>query len=71
MANGSVTKPDIYFLTAKEAAEYLRITVNTLYIWSRQKGGPPILRKGPGNRPRYRIPKEKFIKWVEAKNKEA
>ena len=73
MANGSVERSDVYFLTAKEAADYLRITVNTFYIWSRQKGGPPMykLRSGPRNKPRLRVPKDKLMKWVETKNKES
>lgn len=52
------------FFTAKEAADYCSINVNTLYRMLNtppEKGGPPCKRMGW----RFRFPKEKFIAWAE------
>ena len=54
-------------LTVKEAAEYLRINVHTLYAWARQKKGPPMYKLQPHQKSQWRIPKDKLDQWIESK----
>ena len=57
-----------YFFTAKEAAAYLRVNINTLYQYARKsmdEGGPPTARV---LRNRIRFPREKFIQWAEKRD---
>ena len=68
MANG--TRYEDYFLTAKEAAEYLRINVKTLYAWAAQKKGPPMYRLQRRKKSHWRISRDKLDQWIETKNKE-
>ncbi|QMU75728.1 helix-turn-helix domain-containing protein [Streptacidiphilus sp. PB12-B1b] len=42
------------FLTVADAATYLGISVNTLYVWRHRRQGPPSFRMGPGGRVMYR-----------------
>lgn len=54
------------FLTPKQAADYIGISVRTFYPWlskPRSKGGPPVRRFG---RNVIRLPREQFIRWANA-----
>ncbi len=42
------------FLTVADAATYLGISANTLYVWRHRRQGPPSFRMGPGGRVMYR-----------------
>ncbi|MEU0723135.1 helix-turn-helix domain-containing protein [Streptomyces sp. NPDC006140] len=42
------------FLNVLNAAKYMGISVNTLYVWRHRRQGPPSLRMGPGGRVMYR-----------------
>jgi excisionase family DNA binding protein len=53
------------WLTAKQAAELVGISLNTLYIYcARRRRKPPFVRLGGAERGRYRFPKDKFIEWA-------
>ncbi|MFF1796033.1 helix-turn-helix domain-containing protein [Kitasatospora sp. NPDC058263] len=41
-------------MTVQDAAKYLGISVNTLYVWRHRRQGPPSFRMGPGGRVMYR-----------------
>ena len=57
-----------WFFTAKQAADYIGVHVETLYIIVRRKRNrPPVSRlseRGP-----YRFPKDKFIEWANSSPK--
>ena len=58
---------DDTFLTPKEAAAYLRVSMWTFYQYMkkpRSKGGPPVRRFGPNC---IRLPKRQFIEWANPK----
>ncbi len=73
---------DKEFLTVKEAARYLRVSVCTVYRLCRipaRKGGPPLHRipgipkkntREPGTSCRIRIPTREFIRWAKQGNNE-
>ena len=61
MANGTT------LLTVKEAAEYLRINVYTLYAWRRQQKGPPMYKLQAQHKSQWRIPKDNLDQWIESK----
>ncbi|UKY49836.1 helix-turn-helix domain-containing protein [Streptomyces inhibens] len=42
------------FLNVENAATYLGISTNTLYVWRHRRQGPPSFRMGPGGRVMYR-----------------
>ena len=42
------------FLNVQNAARYLGISVNTLYVWRHRRQGPPSFRMGSGGRVMYR-----------------
>ncbi|MEU3931556.1 helix-turn-helix domain-containing protein [Streptomyces sp. NPDC029044] len=42
------------FLNVQNAAMYMGISVNTLYVWRHRRQGPPSFRMGPGGRVMYR-----------------
>ncbi|MGW5200394.1 helix-turn-helix domain-containing protein [Streptomyces spiralis] len=42
------------FLNVQNAARYMGISVNTLYVWRHRRQGPPSFRMGPGGRVMYR-----------------
>ncbi|WP_079193928.1 helix-turn-helix transcriptional regulator [Streptomyces sp. CB02923] len=50
------------FLNLKEAAEYLGLSPNTLYVWRHRRQGPPSFRMGAGGRVMYRL--EALDAWV-------
>lgn len=51
------------WFTAKEAANYIGVHLETLYKYTRlRKGAPPFVRLG--NDRRYRFPKDKFTAWA-------
>ena len=51
------------WLTAKEAADYIGVHIDTLYGYTKlRKNKPPCLKLG--NDRRYRFPKDQFIKWA-------
>lgn len=58
------------FLSLKEAAEELEISVSTMYSRARKavkkyankQTGMPVVRYGKGN---FKFPSEKFKQWVE------
>ncbi len=58
--NGSRQKN---FLSVKEAAAYVGVSLNTFYLWTKKspkKGGPPVRRFGTI----LRLPRDQFIKWA-------
>jgi excisionase family DNA binding protein len=51
------------WFTAKEAADYIGVHVETLYQYTRKrKNKPPFIRFSDGGR--YRFPKDQFIQWA-------
>ncbi|WP_267958746.1 helix-turn-helix transcriptional regulator [Streptomyces chrestomyceticus] len=50
------------FLNLKEAAEYLGLSPNTLYVWRHRRQGPPSFRMGARGRVMYRL--EALDAWV-------
>lgn len=50
-------------MTTKEAADYLRVAVQTVYNWRHQRKGPDYILVG-GRSPRYRI--EDLDKYLDA-----
>lgn len=55
---------DPQFLTLKEAATLLRVSMTTIYEYTRKrsrKDGMPVQRFG---RNCIRIPRDKFLKWA-------
>jgi predicted site-specific integrase-resolvase len=71
MENGQVItlRP---WLTAKEAANYLGVSVHSLYSYTKQrKGRPPmLLRMGGKTKGRLRFPREEFIRWANESTKQ-
>ena len=51
------------FITGPEAAELLRVTQQTLYLWRKRGEGPPWARVGP-RRVTYR--RSRLLEYVEA-----
>ncbi|MER6843524.1 helix-turn-helix domain-containing protein [Streptomyces platensis] len=41
-------------MNVQNAARYMGISVNTLYVWRHRRQGPPSFRMGPGGRVMYR-----------------
>ena len=59
------TPPKRPWFTAKEAADYLGVTPQTLYTYIRpRKNRPPLFRLGKKTKGRLRFPREEFIKWA-------
>ena len=57
------------WFTAKEAAEYIGVHLDTLYSYTRlRKNKPPFIKLG--NDRRYRFPKEQFIQWANGSPKQ-
>jgi excisionase family DNA binding protein len=51
------------WFTAKEAADYIGVHIDTLYGYTKlRKNKPPCLKLG--NDRRYRFPKDQFIQWA-------
>lgn len=51
------------WFTAKEAADYIGVTVNTLRRYTKlRKNRPPLYRLMKGGR--LRFPREEFIQWA-------
>ncbi|MEU5083085.1 helix-turn-helix domain-containing protein [Streptomyces sp. DSM 40868] len=50
------------FLTLKDAAEYLGLSPQTLYVWRHRRQGPPSFRMGPRGRVMYR--RETLDAWI-------
>lgn len=48
MRNQAQPAVETAFLNVQNAAAYLGISVNTLYIWRHRRQGPPSFRMGPG-----------------------
>lgn len=56
------------WFTAKEAADYIGVHLDTLYRYTRQrKNKPPFTRFVSGGP--YRFPKDKFIQWADDSQK--
>lgn len=54
---------DRRWFTAKEAADYIGVHIDTLYSYTKlRKNKPPCLKLG--NDRRYRFPKDQFIQWA-------
>lgn len=51
------------YLTPKEAAPIVGLTVNWLYTRIGRAGGPPYVRRGA----RVMFPREEFMKWASQK----
>ncbi|MBC2902102.1 helix-turn-helix transcriptional regulator [Streptomyces cupreus] len=54
MRNQSMPAVEAAFLNVQNAAQYMGISVNTLYVWRHRRQGPPSFRMGPGGRVMYR-----------------
>ncbi|MEV6723605.1 helix-turn-helix domain-containing protein [Streptomyces xanthochromogenes] len=50
------------FLSVREAARYLGLSPNTLYIWRHRRQGPPSFRMGVNGRVMYR--RESLDAWI-------
>jgi len=64
MQNGISNNHHREFLTPKEAAAYIGVSIITFYSWMKKpskKGGPPVRRFGKNC---YRLPRDKFIEWA-------
>ncbi|MGW1913145.1 helix-turn-helix domain-containing protein [Streptomyces sp. NPDC002076] len=53
MRNQSKPGVEAAFLNVQNAASYVRISVNTLYVWRHRRQGPPSFRMGSGGRVMY------------------
>ena len=56
------------WFTAKEAAAYLGVHIETLYHYVRRKRNRPPVRRFSERGP-YRFPREDFIRWAAGHNK--
>ena len=57
------------WFTAKEAADYIGVHVETLYIYTRlRKNKPPYFKLAHDRR--FRFPKEQFIQWANGSPKQ-
>ena len=57
-----------WFFTAKQAAAYIGVHVETLYLYVRRKRNrPPVTRLS--ERSPYRFPKDKLIEWANGPTK--
>lgn len=54
MPKFSCTPAEAAFLNVQNAAAYMGISENTLYVWRHRRQGPPSFRMGPGGRVMYR-----------------
>jgi excisionase family DNA binding protein len=52
------------WFTAKEAAEYIGVHLETLYRYTRRRKNKPPFRRLTESGP-YRFPKDKFIPWAD------
>ena len=69
MGTGSENGSERSWFWAKEAAAYIGVHLDTLYIYTRlRKRRPPFNRLATDRR--YRFPKKEFIEWAEGKGKE-
>lgn len=69
MQNGHPTNPRHWF-TAKEAADYVGVHLDTLYRYTRRrKNRPPFYRLAGDGGP-FRFPKDKFIPWADGSLKQ-
>ncbi|MFE0380812.1 helix-turn-helix domain-containing protein [Streptomyces inhibens] len=51
------------FLSVNDAAQYLGVSPNTLYVWRHRRQGPPSFRMGSGGRVMYRL--ESLDAWIQ------
>jgi excisionase family DNA binding protein len=58
-----------HWFTAKQAAAYIGVHVETLYLYVRRKRNRPPVRRFGGERSPYRFPKEDFIEWANGPKK--
>ncbi len=57
------------WFTAKQAADYIGVHIDTLYSYTRlRKNKPPYVKLG--NDRRYRFPREQFIQWANGSPKQ-
>lgn len=54
MRNHTQPTVEAAFMNVQNAARYMGISVNTLYVWRHRRQGPPSFRMGPGGRVMYR-----------------
>ncbi|MCZ4125406.1 helix-turn-helix domain-containing protein [Streptomyces sp. H39-S7] len=54
MSDQRRAKIEAAFFNVEDAATYLGISTNTLYVWRHRRQGPPSFRMGPGGRVMYR-----------------
>ncbi|MEE4545974.1 helix-turn-helix domain-containing protein [Streptomyces sp. V4-01] len=54
MGNQKMSVIEAAFLNVQDAAKYMGISANTLYVWRHRRQGPPSFRMGPGGRVMYR-----------------
>ncbi|NEA72613.1 helix-turn-helix domain-containing protein [Streptomyces sp. So13.3] len=54
MSDQRNSKVEAAFFNVEDAATYLGISTNTLYVWRHRRQGPPSFRMGPGGRVMYR-----------------
>ena len=61
-APASVSAARAAFLNVKDAAGYLGLSPQTLYVWRHRRQGPPSFRMGPRGRVMYR--REALDAWI-------
>jgi excisionase family DNA binding protein len=62
------TEHSRHWFTAKEAADYIGVHLETLYRYVRRKRNRPPFNRFTDGGP-YRFPKDKFIEWSEGPHK--
>lgn len=62
MSNESDSVIEPVLVNTRDAATYLGISVNTLYVWRHRRQGPPSFRLGPQGRVMYRL--ESLDAWI-------
>lgn len=55
------------FLNVQQAAKYMGVSENTLYVWRHRRQGPPSFRMGHGGRVMYR--RELLDAWLAEQEK--
>jgi len=64
MENGQIQiKSDRTWLSAKEAADYIGVHLDTLYRYTRKRKNKPPFNRFSATGP-FRFPKDQFIQWA-------
>jgi excisionase family DNA binding protein len=52
------------FLSVKDAANYLGVSIFFIYKQLHSENGPPFIKIGEADRKTIRIPKKEFLAWI-------